>query len=82
MKGHPVRLRGERAHWTSDEIQKQVNRGQMVRGYSPWGSSPFFPTGDMGAHRRQRGRRLVIDYRKVNKHVQRARYRLRASFII
>eukprot|EP00974_Lingulodinium_polyedra_P008918 854231-Lingulodinium_polyedra.AAC.1 len=50
----------------------------MVRGYSPWGSSPF-PTGDMGAHRRQRGRRLVIDYRKVNKHVQRARYRLRKA---
>ena len=44
---------------SSEEIQKQVDRGQMVRGYSPWGSSPF-PTGDMGAHRRQRGRRLVF----------------------
>ena len=68
--GPPVRLpphslKGESAQWVDSKLQDEVDRGQMVRGSSAWGS-PAFPTKEFAEHRRQRKRRIVVDYRRVN----------------
>ena len=56
--GPPVRvpphnLRGEAAQWVDDKLEEEVQRGQLERGSSPWGSPPF-PTKDFADHRRQK----------------------------
>ena len=43
------------------------------------GGSPAFGTREFETHRRQRKRRLVVDYRRVNKRVLRAVYYLRRA---
>ena len=61
VKQPPHNLRGEAAEWVDEQLQKEVDRGLLERGTSPWGSPPF-PTKEFPDHRRQRKRRLVIDH--------------------
>ena len=49
-----------------------------MRGNSPW-DSPAFPTKEFAEHRRQRKRRLVVDYRRVNSRTLRAVYFVRRA---
>ena len=67
----PHALKGEAAAWVDEKLEEEVQRGQLVRGTSAWGSPPF-PTKDMPAHKRPRKRRLVVDYRRVNARVLRS----------
>ena len=55
-----------------------MQRGQLIRGASPWGSPPF-PTKEAPAHKKSRKRRLVVDYRKVNARVKRSTYYCRKA---
>ena len=57
-------------------MEEEVKRGQLQRGNSPWGSPPF-PTKEFPNHKRQRKRRMVIDYRRVNARIRRAVYFVR-----
>ena len=80
-KGPPVRqpphnLRGEEEEWVDQQLQKEVDSGQLERGNSPWGSPPF-ATKSFAEHRRQWKRRLVVDYRRVNARTLRAVYHVR-----
>ena len=74
----PHNLKGEAAEWIDDQLEKEVKRGQLERGSSPWGSPPF-PTKDFAEHKKQRKRRMVIDYRRVNSRTLRAIYYLRRA---
>jgi hypothetical protein len=81
--GPPVRtpphnLRGDLASWVDDKLEEEVARGQLTRGTSPWGSPPF-PTREGADHKRQRKRRLVVDYRRVNARTARAVYYIRRA---
>jgi len=72
----PHRLRGEEADWVDAQLQEEVESGQLVRGNSEWGSPPF-ATKAFAEHKRQRKRRLVVDYRRVNQRILRAIYHVR-----
>ena len=74
----PHRLKGEEADWVDEQLQKDVITGQLVRGNSEWASPPF-STKDFAEHRRQRKRRLVVDYRRVNARILRAVYFVRSA---
>jgi hypothetical protein len=74
----PHRLKGEEADWVDEQLQKDVISGQLIRGNSEWASPPF-ATKDFAEHRRQRKRRLVVDYRRVNARVLRAVYFVRSA---
>ena len=53
--------------WVEKAIAEDVARGQLVKGSSLWGS-PAFPTKAAPEHKAiKRGRRLVVDYRALNK---------------
>ena len=71
-------MKGEAAQWVDDRLEEEVQRGQLVRGPSAWGSAPF-PTKEMPNHKRARKRRLVVDYRRVNARVKRSTYYCRRS---
>ena len=58
------------------QLQAEVESGQLERGNSEWASPPF-ATKEFGPHRRQRKRRLVVDYRRVNMRTLRAIYFVR-----
>ena len=60
----PHNLKGEAAAWVDEKLEEEVQRGQLVRGSSAWGSPPF-PTKEAPAHKKSRKRRLVVDYRRV-----------------
>ena len=60
------------------QLQKEVESGQLERGNSEWASPPF-STKDFAVHRRQRKRRVVVDYRRVNKRTLRAVYYVRSA---
>ena len=77
-KTPPHALKGEAAEWIDEQLEKEVKRGQLERGSSPWGSLPF-PTKEFAEHRKQRKRRMVIDYRRVNSRTLRAIYHLRKA---
>ena len=72
----PHRLKGEEAEWVDQQLQAEVESGQLDRGNSEWASPPF-ATKEFGPHRRQRKRRLVVDYRRVNMRTLRAIYFVR-----
>ena len=72
----PHRLRGEEADWVDEQLQNEVLTGQLERGNSEWASPPF-ATKEFAVHRRQRKRRLVVDYRRVNRRILRAVYYVR-----
>ena len=74
----PHRLKGEEADWVDSQLQKEVISGQLIRGNSEWASPPF-ATKSFAEHRRQRKRRLVVDYRRVNSRVLRAVYFVRSA---
>ena len=74
----PHKLKGADPQWVDDKLQEEVDRGQCVRGNSPWGS-PAFPTKEFAEHRRLRKRRLVVDYRRVNARTLRAVYYIRRA---
>jgi hypothetical protein len=81
--GPPVRtpphnLKGEQASWVDEKLEEEVRRGQLVRGGSAWGSSPF-PTKEFAQHKKARKRRLVVDYRRVNARTLRSMYLVRKS---
>ena len=71
-RGPPVRvplhrLSREATEWCEAAIQEDVARGQLVKGASSWGS-PAFPIQEAPAHKAiKRARRLVVDYRALNR---------------
>ena len=74
----PHSLKGEAAAWVDERLEEEVQRGQLIRGSSAWGSPPF-PTKEAPAHKRHRKRRLVVDYRRVNSRVLRSTYYCRKA---
>ena len=81
--GPPVRtpphhLKGEEAEWVDKQLQAEVKSGQLERGNSERASPPF-ATKEFAEHRRQRKRRVVVDYRKVNRRTLRAVYCVRSA---
>ena len=78
VSSQPHNLKGEAAAWVDQKLEEEVQRGQLVRGSSAWGSPPF-PTKEMPQHKRHRKRRLVVDYRRVNARVQRSTYYCRKA---
>ena len=74
----PHRLKGEEAEWVDSQLQAEVQTGQLIRGNSEWASPPF-ATKAFAEHRRQRKRRLVVDYRRVNQRILRAVYFVRSA---
>ena len=73
VSSQPHNLKGEAAS-CDEKLEEEVQRGQLVRGSSAWGSPPF-PTKEA----RHRKRRLVVDYRRVNARVQRSTYYCRKA---
>ena len=64
--GPPVRtpphnLQGDEAQWVDEQLQKEVESGQLERGNSEWASPPF-ATQEFAARKQQRKRRVVVDY--------------------
>ena len=76
VKVPPHNLKGEAAEWVDNKLQEEVARGQLERGTSAWGSPPF-PTKEFPEHRKQRKRRIVVDYRRVNARTLRSVYFVR-----
>ena len=74
----PHRLKGEEADWVDEQLQQDVIQGQLIRGNSEWASPPF-ATKAFAEHRRQRKRRVVVDYRRVNARILRAVYFVRSA---
>ena len=74
----PHRLKGEEAEWVDEQLQKEVQTGQLIRGNSEWASPPF-ATKAFAEHRKQRKRRVVVDYRRVNQRILRAVYFVRSA---
>jgi hypothetical protein len=74
----PHKLKGEEAEWVDKQLQAEVDSGQLERGNSEWASPPF-ATKEFAEHRRQRKRRVVVDYRRVNRRTLRAVYCVRSA---
>jgi len=70
----PHNLRSEEADWVDSKLEDEVARGQLIRGNSAWGSPAFSTKDNEGTHKRKRKRRIVVDYRRVNRRVARAVY--------
>ena len=70
-----MRLKGLDAQLAEDGIREEVNRGQLVRGNSPWGSWAY----PVAAHPAGKKRRIVVDYRRVKSRTVRAVYYLRTA---
>jgi len=61
------RLNRPDTEWVEKAIAEDVQRGQLEKGSSDWGF-PAFPTKEAKAYKAiKRGRRLVVDYRELNK---------------
>ena len=70
--GNPVRtplhrLSREDTELVDECICKDVARGQLKRGSSPWGAPAFITKAPNRVKSIQRGRRLVVDYRQLNR---------------
>ena len=53
--------------WIEQAIQEDVKRGQLIKGHSYWGFLAF-PTRDTGDTKvTRRKRRMVVDYRALNR---------------
>ena len=76
IKVPPHHLKGNDAQFVDEALQKEVDEGQLERGHSEWGAPPF-PTKEAAAHKRQRRKRVVVDYRQVNQRTARAIYMIR-----
>ena len=67
IKSSMHRLSATDTAWTEQAVQEDVARGQLTRGNSQWGSL-VFPTKESLAHKEiKRKRRIVVDYRGVNR---------------
>ena len=73
VRGHPIRLKGADAQFVRDDLEAGVAQGLYSRGMSAWGSWAF-PTKLSLANRR---RRVVVDYRKINRRLRIAVYYIR-----
>ena len=61
------RLNRPDVEWIEKAIGEDVERGQLTKGASLWGF-PAFPTKEQPAHKAiKRSRRMVVDYRGLNK---------------
>ena len=71
-RGPPVRVGIHRlskpdTEWIEQAIREDVARGQLIKGNSDWGF-PAFPTKESPDHKAvKRKRRMVVDYRGLNK---------------
>ena len=71
-RGPPIRMGLHRlsrsdTEWVEKAIQEDVARGQLVKGVSDWGF-PAFPTKESAPHKAiKRKRRMVVDYRALNR---------------
>ena len=71
-RGPPVRMGIHRlskpdTEWVEQAIREDVARGQLVKGASEWGF-PAFPTKESPDHKAvKRKRRMVVDYRGLNR---------------
>ena len=71
-RGPPIRTRLFRLNradteWIEKAIAEDVKRGQLAKGNSDWGF-PAFPTKENPSYKAiRRGRRMVVDYRELNK---------------
>ena len=71
-RGPPVReklfrLNRPDTEWIEKAIAEDVKRGQLEKGTSDWGF-PAFPTKEGASYKAiKRGRRLVVDYRELNR---------------
>ena len=72
VKTPPHRLNRSDAAFVEQTITDEIKRGQLKRGYSPWGS-PAFSTRPHSRHKR----RVVVDYRLPNSKTVRAVYVLK-----
>ncbi len=53
--------------WIEKAVAEDVKRGQLAKGNSDWGF-PAFPTKENPSYKAiRRGRRMVVDYRELNK---------------
>ena len=67
IRGRLFRLNRADTEWIEKAIQEDVNRGQLEKGSSEWGF-PAFPTKENAAYKAiKRARRMVVDYRELNK---------------
>ena len=67
IRGKLFRLNRPDTEWIEKAIQEDVKRGQLEKGTSDWGF-PAFPTKENPAYKAiKRGRRMVVDYRELNK---------------
>ena len=61
------RLSKPDTEWIEQAIREDVARGQLVKGMSDWGF-PAFPTKESPEHKAiKRKRRMVVDYRGLNR---------------
>ena len=71
-RGPPVRqglhrLSKPDTEWVEQAIREDVARGQLIKGVSDWGF-PAFPTKEGADHKAiKRKRRMVVDYRALNR---------------
>ena len=67
MRVKLFRLNRPDTEWIEKAVQEDVKRGQLVKGSSEWGF-PAFPTKENPAYKAiRRSRRMVVDYRELNK---------------
>ena len=67
IRGKLFRLNRPDTEWIEKAIQEDVARGQLEKGNSDWGFQAF-PTKENPAYKAiRRGRRMVVDYRELNK---------------
>ena len=67
IRGKLFRLNRADTEWIEKAIEEDVKRGQLEKGNSDWGF-PAFPTKENPAYKAiRRGRRMVVDYRELNK---------------
>ena len=64
----------EATEFLEKSLREDCERGQLTRGSSEW-ASPAFPTREDLSHKAiKRKRRVVIDYRELNKRTVRKRF--------
>ena len=67
IRGKLFRLNRADTEWIEKAIEEDVRCGQLEKGTSDWGF-PAFPTKEKPTYKAiQRGRRMVVDYRELNK---------------
>ena len=67
VRGKLFRLNRPDTEWIEKAIKEDVDRGQLQKGTSEWGF-PAFPTKVAASHKAiKRKRRVVVDYRALNR---------------